>query len=246
MARTKFIPGLRTGEGFSLLIHGFANAGKTHLMGDMLREEAQHGEVRYLNTVGEDGDGSVGGFFTTEIGESIETMGDLREFVSEFRKKPLRALGLDSVRLVTNFALYNIVGEVRMPDAKRDGERSKAYWGQLRFDLETVFLQLNQAAHYVVATCPSDVEGKDTGGMTTPDLFGKLARGSAHWFDFVGHLKADIIGTGRVDRVLSLAPSVSVVTKQRLATPILEPIRIPNDKGGWLAVKTAIEKAAIR
>ena len=244
MARSKFIPGLRLGEGFSLMSYGPSNVGKTHLMADMLREEAKNGNIRYVNTVGEDGDSSVGGMFTTEVGENIENMSDLKEFLGAHRKKPLRAIGLDSVRLVTNFALYAIIGEVRMPSAAKDGEKSKSYWGQLRFDLEDIFIRLKQAAHYIIATCPADKDGAADGGMTTPDLFGKLARGSAHWFDFVGHMRAEILGKGQIERTLSLAPSASFVTKQRLPELILEPIKIPHGQGGWLVVKNTIERRA--
>ena len=244
MARTRFVPGLRVGEGFSILIHGFPNVGKTHLMGDMLRTEAARGPVCYLNTVGEDGDAATGGMFQDEIGENLETMKDLREWIAETRKKPIQALGLDSVRLLMNFALYEIVGEVRMPDAKKDGERSKAMWGQLRFNLETIFLSLKQTARYVFCTCPSDKEGADVGGMVTPDLFGKLARGSAYWFDFVGALTATVIGTGKVERKLKLAPSLNYITKQRLATPIIDDIVIPVGGGGWASLKTQIEKGS--
>lgn len=231
-------------ERLMLLIHSQRGHGKTHLIGDMLRTEAANGPVRFLNIKGEDGALSISEMGLGNIGVTAESAADFDQAVDQFRKDKIHALGVDSLAPLADLTLYEIVGETRLPDAKRDGERSKAYWGQLRWQMQQRLAKLRYAAKIVLCTCPSDKSTNDiTGNVAiTPDLFGRLAHGSAGWFDFVGYLTADVIGAGKMERKVTFAPSSGVVTKQRIARPILETIKIPEDQGGWTAIWTLIQE----
>lgn len=228
-----------------LLIHSQRGHGKTHLLGDMLRAEVQNGPCAFINIRGEDGTLSLSGMGLGALGVkgyTTETIADYEDLLDTLRKERYHAVAIDSLAPLSDQMLYKIVGSARLPDAKVDGERSKSMWGQLRWNLQQLLAKTRYSAKIVLAACASDKSASDITGSVaiSPDLFGRLAHGSAGWFDFVGYLTADVIGKGEVSRSVTFAPSQGVVVKQRITRPILESIKIPTNQGGWEAIWTQI------
>lgn len=235
--RKKFNLDITTLDALTMLVHGNYGHGKTHFIGDALRSEATRGPVYFMNVCGEDGQLSINGMGVP--GETIETVADYEEVLAEFRGKPLRALGVDSLKALVRLVMDTTAGG-KMPE--------KTDYMYIHWTMERLVRQLRQAAHYVLCACPSDKSIDQLNGQTyiTPDLPGREAVGSAGWFDFVGFIKADFLGPGRVVRKLTLAPSLTVVTRQRLPKAITEDITIPEKGGGWAAFLQRVEAALER
>jgi len=241
---------LRTAESYTVLVHGIRNVGKTHFVGDALRDEAKVGPVRFLNILGEDGEKTLAHHGLGKSGETVENIKDFDDALADCYKLKLQAVGLDSIQPLALMCLFEVVGADRLPDGKNpgeggDGERSKALWAQGRIAFENRLKRLRGAARYVIATCPSDKSVNEVTGekSITPDLFGKSVSAAVGSFDFVGYMDAKVIGPGKIRRALSFAPSANISTKQRLPIPILRPIIIPDGGGGWAAFRAEVEKS---
>jgi hypothetical protein len=220
---------------FTMLIHGDYGAGKTYLVGDFLAEESKEGPVYYINIKGEDGYLSLRAFGSSLEGETVETVGDLRAVLAELRGRNLRALGIDSLRV-----LYRVVSRHRV------GERQpvKDDFSGIHWEGENLVAELRSVAPRVLCVCPSDKSVHHLSGRTTitPDVPGRAASGCAGWFDFVGYLRADTVGR-EVRRRVTFAPSGDVITRLRLPRPIVDDIILPEGPGGWLAIRNALEAA---
>jgi len=142
-----------------------------------------------------------------------------------------------------NAAITEVVGDQRLPDAKLDGERAKALWGQSSFKMEQLIRLFRSAADIIVATVPSAKTTLDGGGVAiAPDLYGRMAQACIGCFDFAGYLTARMIEAGKVERKVSFAPRADVLNRQRLVHPVMTDIVIPEGGGGWKAIKEAFQK----
>lgn len=247
MARIKFDTSMATmDKGELVLVYGAYAAGKTHLQGDFLRwaKERDGGKVRFLNIAGEDGYTSIAGMGLGEVGETVTTLDDFNEALEEYSKDGLSGLAIDGLTAFYAMCLVNVVGSHRYPDPKLDGERAKMLWGQISMKCKGGVLASRKAAKHVLWVSPFDRSEDVTGGKgLTPDLSGKNAWGCGGWFDFVGTLTSEIKGPGVVQRAVSFAPALGVLTRQRAPRAILKPIPIPNDKGGWENIYKAMSEA---
>lgn len=201
--------------------------------------------MKFLNIKGEDGQKSAASHKLGKRGETVESLTDFNEFVAEYSKKPLLALAVDSLPAFYDLALLDQVGEVRYPDAKKDGERAKFLWGQVGMLTGNAVTRSRQCAKYVLWVSPHD-KGEDpiSGGKgITPNLPGKLAQGIAGKFDYVGYITAETLGPTNVKRQVNFAPSSTILTRQRSSSPIIKPVIIPEGAGGWEAIWKAMKDA---
>lgn len=228
-------------ESFNLLIYGVPNTGKTYFLGDALREEAKIGPVKFLNVAGEDGALSLVGMGLGDIGENIETAQDLKDFVIQYTKAPLQALGVDSLLALSTKVIQARVGD-RLPSLKGEGNE----WGDVHWAMAALVASLRGCAKYVICTCPADRESDPIKGTKyiAPMLPGRQAREILGRFDFVGYMAATVLNK-KARWTLSFAPTEEVATRQRVPTPLLNEIVIPQGGGGWLAFKTAVTNALL-
>lgn len=228
----------------AILLHGAYNAGKTHLQGDFLRWAKDRGPVAFLNIKGEDGQASLAGMGLGEVGYTVETAQEYDEALAEFTKQKVYALAVDSLPAYYRLIMVKLMGSVRYPDPKLDGERGKMLWGQLATMTMGGVLASRAAANYVMWVSPYDKSDDPIGGAKsiTPDLPGKLAHGCAGWFDFVGQLKAETLASG-VKRTVTFAPTSTILTRQRIPKPITADIPIPEGGGGWANIFAAVTQA---
>lgn len=247
--RSKFNLDLVDLTRLSVLLQGIPNTGKTHLLADMLREERKNGPVRFLNVKGEDGWASAAHMGLGEIGETVSTPKDIQDFAAECAKGKVHAVGLDGCRPLFNHILVDLVqsdpknaGQVRLPDAKLDGERSKAYWAQARFTMEQTIAMLKTSVNILVATSTSAQDVHEITGekQIAPDIYGKMGSGLIGLFDFAGYIKSVPMGPGRVERRVSFQVRNDVQTRQRLANPIKEDIVLMDGFGSWVKIKSAL------
>jgi len=238
--RTKLNLDLRDLSKFCTLIHGNYNTGKTHLLGDALKHESQYGQVLFLNAGGEDGYLSLANSGLGEVGETVTEYKDFLAICDEYREKKIRALGVDSMKALSQIVMASEVGD-RLPTI--GGQRNE--WSEIHHKMTSLVNKLKAIAPVVVCVSPSDKSVDQITGKTfvTPDMPGRQAAGSAGWFDFVFYLVADVLGPGKVRRVVTCKPSSSVITRQRLPKPILDDLVIPDGSGGWAAIRAKMEAA---
>jgi hypothetical protein len=245
--RQKFNLDLTSLDRVMILIHGPYGAGKTHLQGDMLRWVQEHmgGPVGFLNIKGEDGASTLAGMGLGASGETVDTLKDYDEAIREYRAKGYRALAIDSLTTFFDLVLKDMLGEVRYPDPKLDGERAKMLWGQLKMTTKARVAESRNAANIVMWVAPYDRSEDPTGGQkgVTPDLPGKAAWGCGGWFDLVGLLTAEPINAHTIQRKVTFTPGAGVLTRQRLPRIITQPIVIPEGRGGWAAIYAALQAA---
>lgn len=227
----------------AVLIHGAYGSGKTHLQGDFLRWAKDRGNIAYLNISGEDGFASLAGMGLGNVGINVTSGKQYDDVLAELQNEKLFALAVDSLPAFYKLMLLDIVGEIRYPDASKDGEKARMMWGQLTMRSYARVRASRQAAPFVLWVAPHDKSEDAVGGMgktITPDLPGKLAHGCAGWFDLVGYLTANVMSSTFVQRKVTFAPSSSILTRQRLPTEISADVIIPPNQGGWLAIYNAI------
>ena len=75
----------------------------------------------------------------------------------------------------------------------------------------------------------------------TPDFPGRQAAGVGGQFDFVFVLMARPTGPAQVRRWLMTAPTANTVIRARLPRSLPHEIVIPENGGGWKAIKGAIQ-----
>lgn len=250
--RTPLDLSIRDLKRFAIIIHGEYNTGKTHLAGDMLAYEREFGPVAYMNVKGEDGWQTI-----TDMGhnpqntfaETVETYDDMLGYLEDCKKKKIHALAVDSLRLLYNAVLVKVVGANRLPDASSpqkggDGDRSRQLWGQARFQTEQFLGLMHYAADIVLVTCPSAKSENEITGekRIAPDIYGAMANACIGAFDFAGFLKLVNKGPKDIERSVSFVAQGMTLTRQRLPNPTTEPIILPVGRGGWKAIKDALQK----
>lgn len=242
MARQKFNLDLLMVDSFTMLVHGIRAAGKTHLIGDMLATEREHGPVCFINMVGEDGAASAKSFNLGEIGENHESYDDFKSFCKEYSGKKLRAVGLDSVSVLSRWVMRSVIGADRLPRVTKESNE----WGEFHREMDNAMALFRNTAQRVLAVCPSDRSADAVTQKTyiSPDLSGRQAVGSAGWFDFVAYLQADVEGPGRVSRRLIIAPNSTIVVRQRIKKQISNDIILPDGPGGWKKITNTIAEHA--
>jgi len=235
----------------TIMIHGNWASGKTHLVGDFLRTEMAEGSVAFLDIVGEEGTDSCADMGLGEVGYTIDSIKNLHALLDHFKSEGgLRAVGLDSLKALVELVMVHVLGKGRYESAKVDIEPGE--WGDIHRAMRQMVLKFRTVAPWVMMVSTSDIsvdmvtkEGilgggiKGKGGFVGPDLPGKQANGCAAWFNLVGFLKAEVEAK-RVTRTLMVTPSNKILTRQRLPRPILEEIKIPEGKGGWMAIKAIL------
>jgi len=238
MARQKFNLDLLMIDGFTMLVHGIRAAGKTHLIGDMLKAEQAAGKVVYINMAGEDGAASAKSFKLGEIGETHESYDDFKSFCKEYSGKKLQAVGLDSLSVLGRWVMRATVGSDRLPRVTKESNE----WGDFHREMDNAMVLLRNTARIVLAVCPSDrsVDAVTQRTYISPDLPGRQAVGSAGWFDFVGYLNTDVVGPGQVSRKFIISPNSTIVVRQRLARCITTDLMLPEGSGSWSLIKKTI------
>jgi hypothetical protein len=233
----------------SVLIHGPYGAGKTYLQGDFLRwaRETTNKPVVFLNIKGEDGAASLASLGLGETGETVETLTDYDEALKAYAKDGVQALAVDSLTAFYDLIFAHLLGEVRYPDPKIDGERAKMVWGQARMIAKGRVAASRAAVPWVFWVAPYDRSEDpmmDGSKGTTPDLPGKAAWGCGGWFDFVGLLTAQPGSKpGELVRTVSFVPGAGVLARQRVPHMITKPIRLPHGPGGWAVIYAAMQQA---
>lgn len=223
--------------GFAMLVHSAYGAGKTHLAGDFLATLRAEGPVAYINIRGEDGYLSLASFQLGDIGETVETLAELRAAIDDYAGRQLVGLAVDSLKWLNRLVQAATLGtDTRAPE--------KTEWGPVHFEMDRLCASLRRAAKYVLVTCPSDKSLDQLRDRTyiTPDLPGREAAGAAGWFDFVGYLSADALGPGKIQRKVTFAPNSNIVTRARTPRPIAD-VTLPEGPGGWARITAAINAA---
>ena len=251
MARHRLNLDLKDLSRLALALHGPYGAGKTFLQGDFLvwAKEQNKGPVHFLNIEGEDGFASLASLGLGNAGETVESTADFEAALRDYHAEKTFGLAVDSLPAYYNLLLKSYLGTVRYPDPKQDGERAKMVWGQVSMGLINAVALSRAAAPYVFWVSPYDKSEDAIGGSgtktITPNLPGKLAQAIAGAFDFVGYLTAQTMGPQQVVRKITFAPSVNVLTRQRISRPITQDIVVPEGRGGWKAIMTALEAALV-
>lgn len=227
---------------YNMLLHGIPGAGKTHLLGDFLREEARRGEVRFINIAGEDGFLSIANLGLGPIGETVETYKDFREALAEYTRKGLQAVALDSFHRFCDLVMTDMFGE-KLPQG---GDNKQNEWSLYHFRMRNETDMLRQLARRVLTSALSDrymdpVTGEPA--RINPDLPGAQSRLALSRFDFIGYIEAKAMGPGRVKRTLMLTPNAKITTRQRLPRPITTDIDIPDGGGGYANFLAAVNAA---
>lgn len=217
---------------FNVMLHAIPGAGKTHLLGDCLRAESKHGDVRFLNIAGEDGYLSIANLGLGTIGETVETYKDFREVLVDWAGKGLQAVTVDSFHRFCDLVMVDMFGE-RLPQS---GDSKTNEWTLYHYRMRGETDQLRKLAKIVVVSCLSDryvdpVTAEPA--RINPDLPGAQSRLAVARFDFVGYIEAKTMGPQRVKRTLDFTPSSKITTRQRLPVPITSVIDIPEGGGGW-------------
>jgi len=245
MAITAFDLDLTSLDRFTMLVYGAYGCGKTHLLGDFLRWASAQGPIAFINIKGqEDGELSLVGMGLGAVGIHIDTPGDLEGALEMLQPKGLVALAVDTLSAYESAVRVDVIGSDRLPDAKIDGERAKALWGQIKIKTRAGVVASRHAARYVVWSAPFDRSEDPFGGpgrFLSPDLIGKSSRAAIGWFDLAALMEAKLVGPGRVQRTLSLAPRGDAYTRVRLPKPLLKEIDIPEGGGGWAKLYEAIQ-----
>lgn len=225
--------------GASWLFHADYGAGKTHLLGDALAAEQENGTVLFVNVSGEDGYLTLRDFGLGDAAVTISNMKDIAALVKELRENPVRTIGVDSLKALSQLIMDNITGGERTPKiGKNDNE-----WSEIHHDFWNTLAKLRRSCEVFLAVCPSDKSVNQLRDeiWITPDLPGREATGVAGKFDFVGYMRATTLGPKNVRRTISFHPVPGVVTRFRLPKPITEDIKLPNGRGGWKAIQAAVE-----
>ena len=247
MALKLFNLDVQPDEGYTMMVYGGRATGKTHLLGDMLREEAKQGKVLYVNIAGEDGMKTIKNIGLGNVGVEATEFNDLEDLIAKLTKEPVHAIAIDSLRAVAKLANRRITGSDRAPIVEPKGRNE---WGELHTLMESTCIRLRHVAKYVVLACPADksvaeldLADKAKADHIAPDLPGKEAVQSAGWFDFVGRLEIKSVRPQVFARTFNMVPDNVNIVRQRVPSMIKEPIVIPDGQGGWVAIKTKISEA---
>ena len=227
-----------------LLVHSVRAGGKTHLVGDMLNYEKQFGPVAYVNTDGE-GLMTIKGIGLGDVGYQVETFKDFKELMAEFIKKPLHALGVDSLQVLERMVKLHVLGTC---DRSPVSTKEKNEWVDIGREFENALVSIGKAAKIVMCTCPSALNMDpitQTMKLVSPDLSGQRAMGCAGYFEYVGYIKTMQTGKGVAKRSVQFASDGVTLVRQQTPNEITDDIPLPQGSGGWLAIKSRIEKGFI-
>lgn len=221
-----------------MLVHGNYGVGKTHLLGDMLREERARGDVRFLNIRGQDGYLSIANLGLGEVAETVDTLADFKAAIQDYQKAGIRALAIDDMKQLGQLVIKSVCGE-RLPSVGKGSDD----WQRIHKELETLLPSLRWIAPVVLCASASDRSVDQITGETslTPDLPGRQAAASGGMFDFVFVLRAMAIGPNKIKRTLQCAPVANTVIRARLPRPLPAEIDIPENGGGWKKLMAEIE-----
>ena len=234
------------GAGFSLLLQGPHNSGKTHFLGDALLHEQQYGPVRYVSFPGEDGYRTISNLGLGNVMFTPQTKDDLEGFCHYWKSQGgLRLLAIDSVLFLQELSMRDTLKSDRQPII----EKFKNEWTDVHNDFQNLFNLIKSTALYTVFAVPSDIEtvnewdGSDKHRTWTPELAGKPARRIGGWVDFCFALRP-MEGPKGVVRKLMTQYSDNYTNRQRLPNGgITKNIDLPTGSGGWKALLEAIDSA---
>jgi len=224
-----------------VLIHSIRAGGKTHLLGDFLKYESAHGSVAYVNTDGE-GLMTIKGIGLGNIAYRVETLKDFKELMAQFAAKPLHAMGVDSLQVLERMVILAVTGTAdRSPISTKD----KNEWVDIGREFNNALGSMWKATRLLMCTAPSALNLDpitNNPRVISPDLSGQRALGCAGYFEYVGYIKMLVMAPGKVKRVVQFAPDGVTLVRQQMPNSIKEDIALPEGAGGWLAIKTAIQK----
>lgn len=223
-----------------VLIHSIRAGGKTHLLGDMLKYERDFGEVAYVNTDGE-GLMTIRGTGLGKIAYGIETLKDFKDLMTQFAKKPMHAMGVDSLQVLERLVNLHVLGTA---DRSPISTKEKNEWVDIGREFNNALSSMWRATRLLVCTCPSALNMDpitNNPRVISPDLTGQRALGCAGYFEYVGYIKMLVTGPGKVKRTMQFAPDGVTLVRQQMPNAITNDIPLPDGPGGWLAIKTAIQ-----
>lgn len=223
-----------------VLVHSVRAGGKTHLVGDFLKEESKHGKVAYVNTDGE-GLMTIAGIGLGKICYKVTTLKEFKELMAEFAKAPLHAMGLDGLQLLERMVMLHVMGTLdRSPLSTKD----KNEWVDIGREFNNALSSTWKATRLLMCTAPSAINADPVTNaprVISPDLSGQRALGCAGAFEYVGYIKMMATGGGNVKRTIQFAPDGVTLVRQQIPNAIKADIPLPDGGGGWLAIKAAIQ-----
>lgn len=224
-----------------VLVHSIRAGGKTHLCGDFLKYESQFGEVAYVNTDGE-GMMTIKGTGLGNVGYVVETLKDFKELMKQFTSKRLHAMAVDSLQVLERLVKLSVLGTTeRSPISTKE----KNEWVDIGREYDNALVSMAHATKLLMCTAPSALNLDaitNNPRVISPDLSGQRALGCAGYFEYVGYIKMIITGPGKVKRSIQFAPDGVTLVRQQIPYSITKDIDLPDGPGGWLAIKTAIQK----
>jgi len=260
--RERFNLDINTLDRFSLMVIGINGAGKTRLLGDMLAHEKSYGEVLYVHAENEDGLLTISGMNIGNNGVTVSTYEEYMEAIGHYADssagKELQAIAIDSLHAFVPLCKLVVMQKSKYQGTDRDlvipnADERKAgapggEWSEFHILLEKVVRSARKVAKYTMFACAmaptGDPMSLDSGmkrpDRIGPDLPGTAATRSAGWFNFVGELKVRQLADGP-KREFDLRATGKNVIRQSIPNEITDIINIPTGKGGWLAIKNAIE-----
>lgn len=224
-----------------MLVHSVRAGGKTSLVGDMLKTEREFGPIAYVNTDGE-GLMTIKGIGLGAVGYQVETLKDFKDLMAEFIKKPLHALGVDSLQVLERMVKLHVLGTC---DRSPTSTKEKNEWVDIGREFENALVSIGKAAKIVMCTCPSAINADNITNnprLISPDLTGQRALGCAGYFEWVGYIKTMQTGKGVAKRSIQFASDGVTLVRQQIPNEIMEDIPLPQGAGGWLVIKSRIEK----
>lgn len=224
-----------------VLVHSIRAGGKTHLAGDFLKYESQFGPVAYVNTAGE-GLMTIKGIGLGNVAYVVEDLKDFKELMKQFAAKPLHAMAVDSLQVLERMVVLSVVGTAeRSPMSNKD----KNEWVDIGREFNNALASMWRATRLLLCTAPSAINSDpvtNTPKIISPDLSGQRALGCAGYFEYVGYIKMLVTGPGKIKRVIQFAPDGVTLVRQQIPNAITKDVEIPEGGGGWLAIKSAIQR----
>jgi hypothetical protein len=238
--RERFNLDVATLERFTMLIHGGFGVGKTHFLGDMLKAESATGPVRFLNIRGEDGMLSIANTGLGDVGESVDTLKDMKDALADYAKLKLSALAIDGGKHFGRLVIKSVCGE-RLPSVGKGADD----WQRIHTEFEATITSFRSIAPIVVMASSSDRSMDQVSGelSLTPDFPGRQAAGSGGQFDFVFVMKSTPVTPTRIKRSILTSPVTNTVIRARLPKPLPAEIELVEGIGSWVKLKSELQKA---
>jgi hypothetical protein len=255
--RARFNLDIKSYDSLSMLVYGMYGCGKTHFMGTALQwaltsAKCPPGGALYLNVANQDGYMSIANMELGTIGEVIEEVADLEEFLKQFETEPpLFILCVDSLLDIARLVMRKVTKADRIPKGGRGNENE---WTRIHHEMGKVVRQLKRCSRYLLVSAPAQRHLNPVTNMTwiMPDLPGKQAFDMVGEFDFVGYLRAATDFKGKVKRHLIVKQmpegdedQPGILTRQRMAKEITTDIVIPPAVGGWQEFMAVVEKGMV-